>query len=167
MSENLSACAASSGISSLIRIPATRVAAGLVSGPQTSLPASGFGSNVSTCEGPPAIQISITDFAFGVGLGVVGGAARAARTPLAIGAAKAPTAAALRAVRRENRRAPLESPIGPSRSRRQWRNWNSFVLTSAQPSSSADSLGERRSSRKCSIAARTSPRVGSRDRSVT
>src|SRR5512146_2406639 len=61
--EYLSACLASNGSSSPIRIPSTLVGMGLSSGPQYSVPASGLGSKVSKWHGPPHIQIWITDLA--------------------------------------------------------------------------------------------------------
>src|SRR5690348_984781 len=63
ISEYLSACLAKSGINSEMRMPDTFVSMGLLSEPQYSFPASGFGSKVSRCDGPPHIQIWITALA--------------------------------------------------------------------------------------------------------
>ena len=61
----LSACLAVSGSSSEIAIPLTLVGSVRRKGPVKSSPAFGFGSQVSVCVGPPAIQSWITDFALG------------------------------------------------------------------------------------------------------
>ena len=52
----LSACFAESGSSSPITIPLTLVGSERRRGPVKSSPALGFGSQVSVCAGPPAIQ---------------------------------------------------------------------------------------------------------------
>src|ERR1035441_3259318 len=79
MREYLSACLASSGRSSEMRMPLTLVAMGGFKGPQESLPASGLGSKVSRCAAPPHIQIWMTDFAFALGAAAIKG--EAARLP--------------------------------------------------------------------------------------
>src|SRR5512146_813176 len=91
MMEYLSACLASRGSNSQMRMPSTLVAIGLSRGPQYSLPASGLGSKVSRCAGPPHIQIWMTDLALAAGVAAgLGLAAKACADALRVGASASP-----------------------------------------------------------------------------